>query len=182
MDNEFNAFAEGVAAGGLRNTTQIKLLVEYLAENLKEPATSEIMVEALITHGLANYFEASQAVDDLLKNGSLIKDREGCLRITSKGSQEYAVLKGDLPTSVRERAYADATAVQMRLKNQGENKARIIDVANGYNVVCTVLHKDEILMELTLYAADYEQAEKIRDVFTDDPAKVYSTVVSMLYS
>ncbi|MCR5522993.1 MAG: DUF4364 family protein [Clostridia bacterium] len=180
MNNEINAFDKGVAIGGLRNTTQIKLLIEYLVENAKEPLTRDVAVEALVTHELANYFEASQAVDDLIANQSIVKDRDGLLCITHKGSEALRELIKDLPASVRETAMADATAVQTRRRNEKENTATIVTVDSGYNVVCNIMHKDEILMSVTLYAADFEQAESIKNRFIDDPSALYSTVLSIL--
>ena len=36
-------------------------------------------------------------------------------------------------------------------------------------------------MELTVYAADFEQAEQLKHNFLKNPSNVYSTVVSSLY-
>ena len=44
-----------------------------------------------------------------------------------------------------------------------------------------ILHKDNVLMELTLHAVDYEQADKIRNSFNDNTAKIYGQIISMLY-
>ena len=68
MDNEFNAFSAGVEPGGLRNRTEIKILITFIVSRLKEPIKDVAMLEALQIHGLANYFEATQALDELLTN------------------------------------------------------------------------------------------------------------------
>ena len=85
MDYDSNAFTQGVSPGGLRNTAQIKLLIEYLVSRLDEPLTADIAVEALTKHMLANYFESVQAVDELTENGSLLRDESGILTLTDKG-------------------------------------------------------------------------------------------------
>ena len=59
MNNEFDAFSQGVEPGGLRSKTQIKLLVNYLVANIREPINSSTIIEALQVHGLANYFEVN---------------------------------------------------------------------------------------------------------------------------
>ena len=182
MDNEMNAFDEGVAPGGLRNKAQIKLLVEFLVDSLKEPINAAMTVEALVTHDLANYFEAVQAVDELVDNRSLATDDEGFLSVTPMGKDSLRELIGELPFSVREIALADAAMIQMKARRGGENIARIEKTENGYNVICKVIHKEKSLLELTLYAAEYDQAESIRDKFIEDPAKVYSAIISVLYN
>ena len=85
MDNEFDAFSGGVSLGGLRSKTQIKILITYLANSIKEPLKSSLIIEALQKHGLANYFETTQALDDLLESGNL-STADGLIYITPKGA------------------------------------------------------------------------------------------------
>lgn len=182
MDNEINAFDEGVALGGLRNTTQIKLLVEYLVSSLDEPITEEMTVQALTIHSLANYFEAVQAINELINNGSLVRDSDGYLGITPAGADSLRELLGVLPVTVREKAMADAVALQMKARINGQTSATVSPVDGGYNVNCRVLNNGKPLMELNIFAADTEQAEDIRERFLDDPARLYSAVISALYT
>ena len=72
MQNDFDAFSQGVELGGLRSTTQIKLLINYVVANIKEPVNLNIIIEALQLHGLANYFEVTQAMlKYFIKKGAL---------------------------------------------------------------------------------------------------------------
>ena len=181
MDYDNSTFNEGVSPGGLRSTTQIKLLLEYLASALEEPLTREVAVEALTTHMLANYFETVQAIEELLRNGSLVKGEKDTLLLTDVGRESLGELYGEIPASVGERALADAASVQLRKRIEGSTVCRIEQAESGYNVICRILHKDNILMELTLHAVDYEQADKIRNSFNDNTAKIYGQIISMLY-
>ena len=95
MDYDSNTFNEGVSPGGLRSTTQIKLLIEYLASALDEPLTKDVAVEALTTHMLANYFETVQAIEELLRNGSLQKAGDGTLALTGIGKESLGELFGE---------------------------------------------------------------------------------------
>ena len=178
MDNEFNAFEEGVSPGGLRNRNQIKLLIEYLADSLAEPLTADTAVESLTAHSLANYFEAVQAVDELVSNGSLLRDDNGTLMLTKIGSETLRELKSELPASVREVALNDAVEIQMRKRNEGITDVKIQPAGDGFNVICRIFHKEETLMELTLRAEDFDQAERIRTVFLKDPEKIYNQIIS----
>ena len=56
MDNEFNAFDAGVSLGGLRNKTQIRILIAFLVKSVKDPLSESMAIEAVQAHGLANYF------------------------------------------------------------------------------------------------------------------------------
>ena len=63
INNEFDAFTEGIEPGGLRNRTHIKILITFMVSKIKEPLKDTLIIEALQIHGLANYFEVSQALD-----------------------------------------------------------------------------------------------------------------------
>ncbi len=180
MDNDFNAFSDGVEPGGLRNRTQIKILITYIVSKLSEPIKDSMMIEALQLHGLANYFEVIQAVDELLDNGNL-STVDGLLYLTPKGSLSVNELSKELPKSVKETALADAINLQILEKREGENTVEVKKCDNGYYVTFKVIHKAETLMELTVYAADFEQAEIIKHNFLKNPSHVYSTVITSLF-
>ncbi len=180
MHNEFDAFSQGVELGGLRSKTQIKLLINYVVANIKEPISSSIIIEALQLHGLANYFEVTQAIDDLIENGNL-SEANGMLYITPKGLLSIDELSEELPNSVKETALADVMKLMLLEKRENENTVDIKKGENGYFVTFRVMHKDIPLMELTVYAADFEQAEQLKGNFLNDPAHVYSTVAASLF-
>lgn len=180
MHNEFDAFSQGVEPGGLRSRTQIKLLVNFLVSNIKEPLSASIIIEAMQVHGLANYFEVTQAIDDLIENGNL-SEASGMLYITPKGVVSIDELSEELPHSVKETALADIMKLILLEKRENENTVDIRKGENGYFVTFKVMHKDLPLMELTVYAADFEQAEQLKSNFLNDPAHVYSTVASSLF-
>lgn len=180
MDNEFNAFSDGVEPGGLRNTTQIKILITFVVSKLSDPIKNSMIIEALQLHGLANYFEAIQALDELLDNGNL-SETDGFLYLTPKGALSVNELSRELPKSVKETALADAINLQLLEKREGENTVEVKKAENGYYVTFKVIHKEETLMELTVYAADIEQADSIKRNFLKNPSHVYSTVITSLF-
>lgn len=180
IENEFDAFTEGVEPGGLRNRTQIKILITFMVSKIKEPLKDTIIIESLQIHGLANYFEVSQALDELFDNG-ILTTADGLVYITPKGSLSVDELSQELPKSVKETALADALNMQILEKRESENTVEINKTERGYFVTCRVTHKNDNLMELTVYAADYEQAEQIKHKFLKNPSYVYSTVITSLY-
>lgn len=180
IDNEFDAFSGGVSLGGLRNTTHIKILVTYLVEKIKEPMKDSMIIEALQVHELANYFEAVQALDNLIESGNLAV-ADGLVYITPKGALSVDELSKELPASVKETALADAMTLQLLEKRESENTVDIKKTEKGYYVTFRVIHKDDPLMELTVYAADFEQAEQLKHNFLKNPSHVYSTVAASLF-
>lgn len=180
IDNEFDAFTEGIEPGGLRSRTQIKILITFMVSKIKEPLKDTLIIEALQIHGLANYFEVSQALDELIDNGNL-SCADGMVYLTPKGALSVDELSQELPKSVKETALADALNLQLLEKRESENTVEINKTEKGYFVTFRVIHKSENLMELTVYAADFEQAEQLKHNFLKNPSYVYSTVVTSLY-
>lgn len=179
-NSEFDAFSAGVEPGGLRNTTQIKVLITFITSRLKEPISTDMMLEALQLHGLANYFEATQALDELISTGNVTL-ADGKLEITPKGRLSVAELAEDIPRTVKETALADALNLQLLEKREGENSVEIEPASNGFNVTFKVTHKGNVLMALTVYAADLEQAQLIKLNFLKEPSRFYSTVITTLF-
>ena len=103
------------------------------------------------------------------------------LYITPKGVVSLGELSEELPNSVKETALADAMKLILLEKRESENTVDIRKNDNGYFVTFRVMHKDLPLMELTVYAADLEQAEQLKGNFLKDPAHVYSTVAASLF-
>ena len=169
MDNEFNAFDAGVSLGGLRNKTQIRILIAFLVKSVKDPLSESMAIEAVQAHGLANYFEATQALDELIDNGSLVS------------SASLDELESDVPPTVRETALSDALNLQLAEKNKGSSKVDIVEREDGYDVTFIILNKGTPLMKLTVYAADFDQADELKRNFLKNPERVYSTVVATLY-
>lgn len=178
--DDFSGFTQGVEIGGLRDSLQIKLLIEYIIENIKEPVSVDNIVNSLVSNGIANYFEAAQAAEELIENGSISKSETGFLNILPKGSTSLRTLVGELPVTVKEEALKSIADELIKVKNESLNSVKIIPCQNGFNVICKVMHKNTVLMQLDIYAADFDRAEIIKSNFMKNPAKVYSSVISSL--
>ncbi len=180
MDNEYNAFDGGVAEGGLRNTVQIKILIEHLLHVLGS-LDRDTLVQAITTQSLANYFETAQAIDELEQSGNIAQGDGGKYLLTEKGRANLLELVNDLPFSVRETALKDAQLILKRKRIQESTKASVNKTENGYEAVCTVSHGGENLMTLSLYAPDLPTALDLAQKFDDDPERIYSQVLSAFY-
>ncbi|MBQ4243855.1 MAG: DUF4364 family protein [Clostridia bacterium] len=177
----FDAFSAGVMPGGLRSTAQIRVLIAYLVNNLAHPLPKDSVCGILQIHGLANYFEINEALDDLIKTGNIETDSDNCLRITELGKAAVNELQRTIPKSVREKALNDALTVQTLERRKNENGCIVEKSGNGYNVTFSITDGDDTLMKLTVYAADGKQVEIIKDNFFNDPVGLYAGIVSKLF-
>ncbi len=182
---EFDAFASGIAYGGLRNMLEIKILVCYLLDKVKEPMSREQMSECLQSTGLVNYFDLSTAIDELLESSLIYETEylnEKCLCVSDSGRKNAEILETNLTNTARERSVKSALKLLSRARAERETKVDIEKSQTGFNVTFSIECLGENLMKLTLYAADILQAEQLKEAFLSDPAKLYTSVIDILTS
>ena len=168
----YDAFSAGVEPGGLRNRNEIKVLIAFLLKNTERGLSHRQLMEVIQREGLANYFEASQALESLIEGES---DNDELLSLTAAG-KTAANIEDELPRAVRDKALATAEELLKQERRMKETPVEIIPLENGCNVRFTF----NDLMTLTLYVADMEQAQSVRDKILADPESLYSAVIEQL--
>ncbi|MCH5296757.1 MAG: DUF4364 family protein [Ruminococcus sp.] len=180
----FDTFDEGILPGGLRSKNEIKILICYLFNSVKENIDKEIVINSILNESLANYFEASSAFDELVLNGSLEEQQnsigESGFVLTDKGKMIANQLETNLAYTVKEKAYRCATKLLAQKKIERENKVEINKIDNGYNVVFTISGGSTDLLKFTLYAPSYEQAQMMKNNFYEYPSTVYSVMLALV--
>lgn len=181
--HSFDAFNAGVKAGGLRNRSEIRLLVCYLLSAIDAPVEKDVLVNAVIGEGLANFFELNEAIDELLHTGN-VQAADGdaeALTVTDDGRHSAELLETTLPRSVREQA-VNATLRLMKLaRNRRQNHVQIDALPDGGCNVTFLLEDEKTeWMRLTVYVADRLQAETVRSNFLEDPVRLYASILDAL--
>lgn len=174
----YDAFSAGVEPGGLRNRNEIKVLIAFLLKNTERGLSRRQLMEVIQREGLANYFEASQALESLIEGGSVEadeSDNDELLSLTAAG-KTAANIEDELPRAVRDKALTTAEELLKQERRMKETPVEIIPLENGCNVRFTF----NDLMTLTLYVADMEQAQSVRDKILADPESLYSAVIEQL--
>ena len=178
----FDTFDEGINPGGMRSKNEIKTLICYLYNSVKENIDKGIVIQAILKQGLANYFETSSAFDDLVTNGNLVPadDEHKTYALTENGVEIAKQLDSILAYSIKEKAYACAVKLLAVKKNEIENKVDIVKSSNGFTVKCSVSGGDMDLMKLDVYAPEMEQALILKKNFLDNPKKAYKIMLALL--
>ena len=182
MEN-YDAFFEGVEPGGLRSRNEIKLLICYIICKIDGGITKNQLTDILCRKSLANYFEISQALSDVIRTGNIrseFDDGEEFLYPTELGKANTNQLEDDLPYTVKETALNATVEMLTRYKREQENNIKIEPHGSGYDVTISVMDNDDKLLSVTLFVADYEQAQSVKEKYLRDPVKFYSTIVALL--
>ena len=183
MDQPYDAFTGGVAVGGLRTKSDIRVLVCSVLKSIGAPFPRSGFGEVMQRTSLVNFFEVNDALTSLLADGLISEQTlEGEPYLTlSEGGREIADrLEGDIMRSARETAAAAAKELLARRRAAYGADTEIIRLPRGYHVRLRVMDGDTLMMETLLYAANSLQANRIADAFIADPSKPYDAILRAL--
>lgn len=175
-------FDAGVEPGGLYSSHEIKLLIGYLLIGAGEPMPRGDVLDVICGGGMANFFNTSAAIDELIQLDNLIEQDDGTLLLTETGSQAASLLADRLPYTLRERSVAAALRLLSRRRHERDNDVTIVPAegTNGFVVTCTVGKEQPPLLSFSLLVADEYQADMVRENFLRDPLLLYQSTLSVL--
>jgi len=184
MDGQ-ESFTQGVVPGGLQRRDEAMALIGWLLTSLPQPLTRDALLCVMAQSGLANYFNASDALGELLENGAVIMDgAQEQLAVLPEKREVLLLLAQELPLTVRETALETARQEQALARRAQENHIEInahgSAPGGGYDVRFRMESEGDSLMQLTVFAADWPQAQMIRAKFLENPARFYEEVIQLL--
>ncbi|MCM1024344.1 MAG: DUF4364 family protein [Prevotella sp.] len=164
----------------LNSAHRVRVLICYLLDRLKQPVAEEQLREIAAESGVVNYFYYSEALEGLLKNGSLARvERDGVAYIepTEKGRFGADYFNDTVPLYFRREILKAAMYYFARLERENSAAIDVTETDNGCEVNCRIGDADYDLMRISLYAPDGEQAELIKEKIMLDPAEFYRRVL-----
>ncbi|MBR7142443.1 MAG: DUF4364 family protein [Clostridia bacterium] len=166
--------------GGLTGKLETKILVLYTLRAGGGLDFDDITA-VLLSQGLVNYFELSQAVEELLRAGH-IDHNNGRAMLTPLGEEALREFDGHIPYSVREKAFAALLKLSAARRRKRAIPCEVVPCGNGYEVTAALFDGDLCLMRLSLYADCEIQAQRLRKNFEEAPEDLYLSIVERLSS
>ncbi len=178
----FDAFTGGVEPGGLRNKNDIRILICYLLTSVDAPLSKEDILNIIQDNGLANYFEVTDALSELIEHGNVTTSGEHHDICMASDTAKLIAKQLDtaLPHSVRDKAVAAAINLLAKAKRERENKVEIQKDERGYRVVCHISGGDMELMGFSMHVPDQYQAQMVKDQFHNSPESVYRILLALM--
>ena len=178
-----DGFSGYVEPGGLTDRVKIKLLICFVMDRLDLPVQAQTVSDIILDRGLANYFEVSAALGELIEQhcvSAVPGTSPEQYVLTHRGRALLDTIVTDLPLSVRDKALASADEMVIQKRDREQNKVTITQVEDGYDISIRMLDIGSDLLRLTLYVPDRETADRVSEKFYKDPAKLYSGVLDLL--
>ena len=152
QQDNIDAFTGGVRPDGLKNKSDIKVLVCFLLRHCTQQLSRKEMTDIFLDKGLANYFEVSDAISSLVRHENIMENTgDGTLMITESGRVIADTLYDALPLTIREKSLDAMSKLINRRHVSKQNKTRT-----------------------------YNYATVVRDRFLDDPETLYRVVMAQL--
>ncbi len=186
MDFKLDAFPVDDNTGGIRSTEKIRIIICYVLKFHSGVLSKDNIISALYDNGIANYFELCQAIDDLLEvNAVFVENDKLC--INEKGIQISRDLEDELSAYIKNKAVRAVKLTALYVKRNRENKVSVTKLSdNRYRLDITLLSGDpensdtEELMSVSVYSADSQEAEIMKNAFLNNPVKLYGNIINAL--
>ncbi|MBQ6947433.1 MAG: DUF4364 family protein [Clostridia bacterium] len=170
-----------VEHGGLHSVGDVKALILYISNSAALPLTQENFTEIVLHDGLVNYFDFSQAFQELLQEGLLdilSVEENNRFVITEIGTQTEKLYEKNLPFNVKKKTLAALTKVLAKIQRDSNTHTEIVAAASGYHVICRLCENDQTLLEYKVLVPDELQAHLIADQFSKFPTEKYQAIMS----
>lgn len=175
-----DAFSAGVEPGGLYSSKDIKILICYMLAGTGEPMLRQTVLDVIAGNGMANFFEASAAIDELIRIGNLVELPEDRLTVSQTGAEAAATLSRSIPYTLRDKSVKASLQLLTRIRREQENAVETEKNGPGCQVTCRIGDEKAPLMLLKLNVADELQASLIREHFLEQPELLYRSVLAIL--
>lgn len=183
MDFKLDAFPVDDTVGGIRSTEKIRIIICYILLNSDAPMTRNNIQSALYDNGIANYFEISQAIDNLLEVKA-IETADDKIIINKKGEQIAKDLEDELSPYIRNKALRAAKLTAIYEKRIKENNISITKISDKkYRLDISMLSgmkEEDEMLTVSVFVTDSLQAENIKNNFLNNPVKLYEKVIEAL--
>lgn len=186
MDFKLDAFPVDENVSGLRSTEKIRIIICYILKNVASPLSRDNLQSALYDNGIANYFEISQAIDNLLDVGA-VEIIDNTLTLNSKGEQIARDLNDELSIFIKNKAIRAAKLTAVYERRKKENDISIVKLDDKkYRLDITLLSglgdsdKTDELMKVSVFVTDSLQAETMKTTFLNNPVRLYEKVIEAL--
>ncbi len=161
----------------------VKVLISYFLYQINRPVSPKQLTEIATGDGIVNYFFFMEAVSSMLETNMMTleyPDGKPQYVLQEKGKRCAIEFKSIVPQSFRDRIMSAGLQLFTRLKNESTVKFSIEEKEVGCMLNCTCNDNNIVLMNISLFAPDKQQAEFMQKKIMQNPSEFYSKVVDYL--
>lgn len=179
----FNAFVGGVQPGGLTNDFEVKLLVCYLLDSLKQPLLFEQLGEIFQNTGLVNYFEFVEAVSELERTGQLtssIQDGQQQLALTKTVLLPHRLFIRRFQKALERRLWKRPKRLMEIQRCMDKVEITFAPAADGWTLRVVLRDIGSDLLDMSVFLPTEGECLRVKQQIESDPTSFYSRVLGLL--
>jgi predicted nucleotidyltransferase len=168
--------------GSFINPDEIKIAIIYALQAAEKPLTIIQISEILMENGLAEYFDISENLHDLLLKGHVDRVKESDLELYKAsvlGRETIGLLKQQIPSSAREKIQRSVLKQSAKEQSDAQNRCEIAPDGTSLRLII-MENKVDSLLELQVTVANRLQAEMICRKFRNNPTAFYQSIIGLL--
>ena len=161
-----------------------KVLILYLLNRLQDGIKSDHLYKIVSSANGINYFYFQELLTDLIDTklvGSLTKDEDNFIKITSEGQNALSLTKSLLPGILKLKADNVFKEEVSKIEEESSVITEYIPKdENNYTVKCKIVEKNETLFEVSAFAGSRERAKQISDNWKNNANIIYPKIIDLL--
>ncbi|MGN0636896.1 MAG: DUF4364 family protein [Huintestinicola sp.] len=163
----------------LNSVHSVKILLCYILEKLNRPVTEEQLRLISEDSGVINYFYYSDALSELIRNGSVISDK-GSISLTEKGRLGSEYFNRYIPLVFRKKLLKAALGFFIREQNEDMCSCAVSEAEDGCMVSFALSDGGRELINMSFFAPDTAQGELIAERIRSNPGGAYKKILGFL--
>lgn len=159
--------------GSLIKVADIKILICFILFSTKKTFSADTISHIIRYNSIATYFDIAQAIEELERDGNIIKNENKEYSLTDNGVTIAKELNYDIPFTIRESALSAAEYEILLQKRLKDNKIEILQDNDKYIVKISMLENNIESMGLNIRVSSEDEAKKVKHNFLQDPSGFY---------
>lgn len=160
------------------DAARAKIIIGDFLARYEEPCSAAELREILtVNDTVIAYFTYVEAYEQMLGNGMIEIDKNGCVRLTETGKQLISEISEFTSEKLRDRAIASAESYFREKKTQRDTKVSLADQDGAFGARCECFDNRTPLMRVILWYDDRELADFMRSLMNVDPVGLYCGVL-----
>lgn len=165
----------------LTDSYAVKILICYFLKEIDRPVTPEQLTEIATADGVLNYFYYTEAINAMLEAKTILIeniDEINYYVLSDIGRNGAESFKTIVPKSFRDKILSSGLKLFAKIKIEQDVVCEVKKLKKGYCVECRCDDMDVVLMDLKLFAPDFEQANLIKEKIMQNPTEFYGKVLN----
>ena len=165
--------------------TLYKLIILFMLDRVDFPLTTSQLSQFILDKGYTDFFSFHQAVSELEDAGFVRAEQirnTTQFHLNSEGKEALDLFEYKISDAIKDDVYSYFAEEKINLRNEVEVYATYYPAKRQeYMVQCTILERNETMLDIKLNVPTLDMANMICDTWQDKSNDIYEYLVGQLF-